>query len=216
MKNLTQYVNEYLIKKKLDKVHKNYNYEPNNRDELIDIIIEKFENNNYDLTDIDVSKFTTMRNVFDYVRTNCVFKEFDVTGWDVSNVEDMYCMFNNCTNITNIIGLDTWDVSNVKDMGFMFNNCYKFNGAGIENWNVSNVENMSNMFQDCKRLKADISNWDVSNVQYLSGMFVRCYDFKHDLSKWNVHSLKSVNQMFYHSGINEKSKNVPKWYYDNI
>ena len=42
-----------------------------------------------------------------------------------------------------------WNVSNVEDMLSMFQNCEDFNQP-LNNWNVSNVEDMENMFQNAR------------------------------------------------------------------
>ena len=45
--------------------------------------------------------------------------------------------------------LNKWNVSNVEDMLSMFQNCEDFNQP-LNNWNVSNVEDMENMFQNAR------------------------------------------------------------------
>ena len=59
----------------------------------------------------------------------------DISNWDVSNVEDMIGMFQNCQNFTGK-GLEKWDVSNVKNMFSMFDYCENFTGKGLENWDA--------------------------------------------------------------------------------
>ena len=70
--------------------------------------------------------------------------------------------------------ISTWDVSNVTNMECMFEECELFN-KDISKWDVSNVENMSDMFSGCKTFNQDISSWDVSNVKYGgSNIFYNC------------------------------------------
>ena len=45
----------------------------------------------------------------------------DISQWDVSNVENMECMFDNCKSFNQDIS--SWDVSKVTNMSFMFKNC---------------------------------------------------------------------------------------------
>ena len=53
--------------------------------------------------------------------------------------------------------LNNWDVSNVKDMGCMFQDCYNFN-SDLSKWNVSNGIGMKHMFDGCSSLK-QIPSW---------------------------------------------------------
>ena len=67
----------------------------------------------------------------------------DISGWDVSNVQDMRWMFQDSQFNGDISG---WNVSNVQRMGWMFGNS-QFNGD-LSRWDVSNVTNVSNMFDN--------------------------------------------------------------------
>ena len=64
MKSLTHYIQEKLIIKKNKSA--NYNYFPESKEELKDIILKRIkdEGNEVDLNDIDVSKITDMSNLF--------------------------------------------------------------------------------------------------------------------------------------------------------
>jgi surface protein len=117
----------------------------------------------------DVSKITDMSYLFQYHTDSpylnttkmFVFDTFneDISEWDVSNVENMSCMFANCRGFNQ--NLNKWDVSKVKYMYQMFWGCYVFNGD-ISNWNVSNVKDFRDMFDNCFQFKGDISKWDLA------------------------------------------------------
>ena len=55
-----------------------------------------------------------------------------------------------------------WDVSRVQNMAVMFSSS-QFNGD-LSGWDVSNVQNMAVMFSS-SQFNGDLSGWDVSNVQ---------------------------------------------------
>ena len=103
----------------LDKV------QPKNRMQLKELIKYAFKHSIYDLNFIDTSEITDMYGLFSNVNHN-----FDVSGWDVSNVTNMRCTFYKCN---------------------------MFTGKGLENWDVSNVTDMDNMFTWCKIFNADLS-----------------------------------------------------------
>ena len=91
MKSLNEYITEKL---KVSKNQNQYNYYPQTKKELYDLIIKRIkeEGNNVNLNDIDISNITDMSNLFyDYEDFNG-----DISGWDVSNVTNMCEMFNGC------------------------------------------------------------------------------------------------------------------------
>ena len=228
MKALSQYINEYLIKKKLDKVHKIHNYEPKTLNELHNIIANKIEEMKdekseiLNLTDIDVSnlnslKYMLRQSVSNYLNSHTysdvIIKKVNVTGWDVSNVENMENVFGtNNSKIYDIVGLETWDVSNVTTMRNMFRHVINFNGNGLENWNTSKVEDMCTMFADNENFDGkSIENWDVSKVENMSHMFFGCMNkFNPDLSAWDVSNVANMSSMFKYCDTFE-GKGLEKW-----
>ena len=142
MKSLTSYIQEKLIIKK-NKSSNNYNYFPESKEELKDIILKRIkeEGNEVDLNDIDVSNITDMSGLFTRTDFNG-----DISQWDVSNVTDMSYMFAECNKFNQDIF--QWDVSKVAFMKCMFYGCEKFN-SDISNWDVSNVKEHYFIFSVC-------------------------------------------------------------------
>ena len=232
MKQINQFINEYIVKKKLDKFvdsEDHYEYFPETKEELIKVIYMLLDKGETDLNCIDTSKITDMSELF-YNKGNI---NIDVSKWNVSNVKDMNRMFYNCEDFN--CDLSNWDVSKVENMERMFHYCEKFN-CDLSNWNVSKVKNMSYMFYSCKNFDCDLSNWDVSNVEKIdhmfceckifigkgldnwninkkvvdmSNMFDGCRKFNCDLSKWNTKRVKDMRYMFYNC---DSLKNKPNWY----
>ena len=75
--------------------------------------------------------------------------------------DDFSYIFNELAEVKYIIGLENWDVSNVENMSGMFEECENFN-CDLSKWDVSNVENMLDMFRDCIKFNCDLSKWNVS------------------------------------------------------
>ena len=75
--------------------------------------------------------------------------------------DDFSYIFNELAEVKYIIGLEDWDVSNVENMSGMFEECENFN-CDLSKWDVSNVENMLDMFRDCIKFNCDLSKWNVS------------------------------------------------------
>ena len=178
MKELTQYINEWLIKKKVNKVRTNYLYHPKTKSELHEVIKELFNKNENNLNCIDVSNIDDMGSLFAsiYYIKGCRELNADLSNWDVSNVTNMNGMFYNCEKFKGE-GLENWNVSNVKDISYMFKYCINFD-CDLSNWDVSNVEDMSSMFENCKKLDCNLETWDVSNCEDIRYMFDGCTSLK--------------------------------------
>ena len=126
-KSLTLYITEYIIKKKLDKPinsQNNYKYFPETKQELIKNIQELLNKNIHNFNCIDTSAITDMSKLF----CNEGFEKinFNVSEWDVSNVENMSRMFIDCEKFD--CDLSDWNTLNVKYADDMFFNCKNISG----------------------------------------------------------------------------------------
>ena len=159
MKQINQFITEYIIKKKLEtpiNSEDHYDYYPKTKDELIENLNELISKDIYDFNCIDTSNITDMSHLFDMtlkklIKHNLRFVNFDISDWDVSKNENMRYMFYECKNFEGN-GIDKWDVSNVNNMDFMFYVCKKFKNNNLKNWNTSKLEHTFNMF-NCTSLK---------------------------------------------------------------
>ena len=165
--NKEKQVSEKLVINKNTKIQK-YNFHPTGWSELKELVkkLIKERGTEADLNDIDVSKMTNLSNLF----SSGDEKDFngDISEWDVSNVEEMEEMFENCKFNGDI---SNWDVSNVKNMFGMF--AYSDFNGDISKWDVSNVTDMQEMFNSSK-FNGNISNWDISNLRHIAWMFDNC------------------------------------------
>ena len=103
--------------------------------------------------------------------------EFKNLKRDYNNGEDvkyinMAYMFKDAINFNNIL---TFDVSQVNNMESMFNNCKKFN-QNISEWSTSSVVNINNMFGGCSVFNQDLTRWDVKKVENGTNIFYNCTD----------------------------------------
>ena len=213
MRKLEEFVVEKL---KISKIETKYH--PNSKEELVDLIIKEIEANGptCSLNHIDVSNITDMSYLFrggnkdQYFSGHPILSEFDgdISAWNVSNVTNMSCMFEECNYSGKNGDVSYWDVSNVTDFSGMFYNS-KFNGD-ISNWDVSNGTDMSFLFafSTFTGKNGSISNWDVSSVIKMNSMFYGTL-FSGDLSKWDVSNVTNMRNMFDRSSL---ENNPPAWY----
>ena len=184
MKHLNQFITEYIIKKKLEKPidsEDHYDYYPKTKDKLIENLNELISKDIYDFNCIDTSSITDMSHLFDMslkklIKYSLKNVNFNISEWDVSNVENMEYMFYGCKKFD--ANLSKWNVSNVKDINNMFCLCSDFRGKGLENWDVSNVNIMNGLFYYCTNFNCDLSGWDVSNVKNMDYIFSNCMKLK--------------------------------------
>lgn len=148
-----------------------YEYCPKTREELIELIKERFEqqkgNKIYDinLNDICTSYIVDMSYLFEFCEeTYLPPVKLDMSDWNVSHVNDMCDMFSSIPEVIEI-NLSGWDVSNVTHMDNMFAYCTHLEKLNLDGWNVANVQFMRGMFKFC--YDKIIPDWyDKKNNQY--------------------------------------------------
>ena len=185
-----------------------------------------------DLTGLDTSTFTSMRNMFYYCEK---LKTLDVSHFDTSNVTNMSGMFHVCdmlsaldvsnfntakvTDMSNMfantglkaLDLTTFDTSNVNNMERMFYNSNRLESLNVSNFNTAKVTDMSGMFHGIKPTELDLSSFDTSQVTDMSEMFGWCTNIVSlDLSHFNVSNVTDMRNMFGWC-LNLKSLNISNW-----
>ena len=185
-----------------------------------------------DLTGLDTSTFTSMRNMFYYCEK---ITTLDVSHFDTSNVTNMSGMFHVCdmlsaldvsnfntakvTGMSNMfantglkaLDLTTFDTSNVNNMERMFYNSNRLESLNVSNFNTAKVTDMSGMFHGIKPTELDLSSFDTSQVTDMSEMFGWCTNIVSlDLSHFNVSNVTDMRNMFGWC-LNLKSLNISNW-----
>ena len=99
-------------------------------------------------------------------------KTIDVTGWDLSQTNNLTSVFGNRGDIKEIKGLNTWDTSNITNMSLMFYVSTGLQSIDLSSFDISNVNNISNMFDGATNLeKLDFSNADFSSITSFYDVF---------------------------------------------
>ena len=214
MKSLATYITEKMIYTKSNTNNIKYDYHPETKEELKDIIDKLVDEQSMedviDLNSIDTFEITDMSGLFH--KFEGILK-IDVSKWDVSNVDNMDSMFKGCINLEEIIGIEKWDVSNVENMEDMFYECKLFN-QDISKWNMSKVTNISGIFYRCYEFNKPLNDWDVSNVKDMLSVFCECKKFNQPLDKWDVSNTTDMSSMFFN--CKSFNQDISKWNVSNV
>lgn len=156
MKKITQYINEFVVKKHINNSkRRSFKYFPKDKEELEILITKRIqeEGNDVDLNDIDISKVSDMSFMF-------MGQDFkgDVSCWDVSHVTDMYEMFSFCKEFD--CDISEWDISNVNDFQLMFRNCENLKKEYFESWGdkIKPTAEMNKMFEK-SNIEGNYPSW---------------------------------------------------------
>lgn len=129
------------------------------------------------------SSITNMSTMF----FNCSrLKEVDFTDCDTSNVTTFIRLFQNCSNLSNIIGINELDVANVTDFTNAFMECSSLQQLSIKDWTIGSNVITTSMFSG-----AGMTHLDVS-------CFTSLYGNVNDMFKlrnWNTIHLDNLNDV---------------------
>ena len=109
-----------------------------------------------------------------------------------------YAWFSQCSNLTEIEGIENLNTQNVTDMRDMFTCCYALTSLDVSIFNTQNVTNMNGMFCDCSNLTSlDITNFNTAKVTNMGNMFLGCSNLTSlDLTNFNTAKVTDMHGMF--------------------
>ena len=116
-------------------------------------------------------------------------------------IKDMEEMFQGCSSLVDLYGLETWDTSKIEKMEGMFRGCSSLEDiSGLENWDISNAYRLWNLFDGCSSLTdlSPLANWDISDVSSMADMFSGCSSLV-DLSPlkdWDTSNVRNMSRLF--------------------
>ena len=107
--------------------------------------------------------------------------------------------FYQCTNLTDIEGIENLNTEKVTDMSWMFFQCKKLSSIDLSNFNTEKVTNIGFMFNDCSALTSlDLSNFVTKEVVDMCRMFYGCSALTLlDLSNFNTEKVTDMHSMFH-------------------
>ena len=143
-----------------------------------------------DLTGIDTSRVTNMREMFTRQGGMIIFGDIDT-----SNVTDMSGMFRQ--SYYDSLDLSRFNTSKVISMDSMFDEARNLTSLNISSFNTENVQNMHEMFSMTGLETLDLSGFNTANVRDMSGMFASCPELRSiNVSSFNTANVQTMAQMF--------------------
>lgn len=140
------------------------------------------------------ANWTSMQNMF-WGCSNLQITATDIP--DLSSVQDMSNMFDECTNLEGPPNIGLWNTSNVTDMKWLFYNAANFN-QNTGSWNTAKVTNMLYMFGNAYAFDQNLGDWilnsnvDISNMLNNCGM--SCENYDKTLLGWNMQPETPMNR----------------------
>ncbi|MEM8509793.1 MAG: BspA family leucine-rich repeat surface protein [Bacteroidota bacterium] len=123
-------------------------------------------------------------------------KLLEVRQWGSIEWASMAGAFFGASNM-NVTATDVPDLSNVNSLDSMFQNCIALVGtSAFGNWDTSTITRMNGVFINAILFNQDISSWDTSKVMEMSSMFQNAFAFDQDLGAWDISSLTQAANMF--------------------
>ena len=166
------------------------------------LIMEGMFSDCYKLEEIDLSNFDTSNTVnMKYIFNKCsnLIKIGGINKFVTKETKYMEGMFQSCTKLE-ILDLSNFDTSNVIDMSFLFNQCEKLKEIkGINKFNTDKLKNVQYMFYSCNELESlDLSNFNTSNITNMACMFFECKRLKEikGLNKFITINVEDMHKMF--------------------
>ena len=110
----------------------------------------------------------------------------------------LHGLFNACTHLTTITGLDYLNTENVIDMSSVFYNCHALTSVDVSKFNTSKVRLMPYMFYSCQGLTTlDVSSFNTAEVADMTSLFGYCDHLTTiDIRNFNTGKVWDMKEMF--------------------
>ena len=125
--------------------------------------------------------------------------------------------FAECTNLTDIKGIEYLNTSEATSMSFMFYECKKLTSLDVSKFDTSNVTNMEGMFSGCTSLtNLNVSKFNTSKVTNMGQMFYYCTKLVSlDVSHFDTSNVTNMEGLFYY-GLSLTNLDVSNFKTSNV
>ncbi len=162
----------------------------------------------------DVSKVVDMEYLFCGCKS---LESLDISRWDMSQVTNALSMFNYCSKLTSITGIEEMDVENLQVASYMFAGT-PLKNLDLSGWNRANLANISGMFDSCKSLETlNLDGWKTDHLTTMNSAFIGCSVLKNiiGIENFNTENVTTMSYLF--SGCSTlESLDLSKWKTSNV
>ena len=137
------------------------------------------------IQNLDTRELTKVGKMF-YGCTS--LQSLDLSNWIIRENFEAESLFDECTSLTTIIGIENWNINNFINMKHMFRNCKSLTSINMPNFNPINKCDVDELFNGCNSLiNVNIIGWHMSSK--IKGWWFRffrnCKSLTElDLSSW--------------------------------
>jgi surface protein len=127
---------------------------------------------------------------------NCTsLKEVNTIGWNTAKVANFQYMFDGCTSLEHVYGIENWNVSGTVRMMNMLSNT-AIRSLDLSKWSLRATVNMTNMLSGCKLQCLNLSNWDINDNATITG-FIYSNDNLSNIHMYNcnTHTINKIVKM---------------------
>ena len=140
------------------------------------------------IQNLDTSEVTSTYGMF----SGCTsLQSLDLSNWVIKENFNGESLFDGCTSLTTIMGIENWNINNFINMESMFKNCKSLTSITMPNFNPINNCTINDLFHGCESLTSDkfnISGWNMSSgkiQEWERNLFCNCKNLTElDLSSW--------------------------------
>jgi len=179
---------------------RNYNYLFSNLDHLTSVV---------GLANLNLSTVTSLEYLFN---KDSQLQQLDFGQQNFSKVQSFKGMFNQCSALTNVVGIGQWQTTNVTDISQLFAGCSQLVALDLTGWDVSYVSKMVATFKGCSKLVTlNVANWNTRSLITLEDTFSGATSLTAlPIDKWNVSKVKTLLRTFANCA-SLTSLNVAEW-----
>ncbi|MGX6465978.1 BspA family leucine-rich repeat surface protein [Leuconostoc falkenbergense] len=151
-----------------------------------------YSNLTLNLSNWDVSHVSNVSGMF---MTSSI-ANINLTNWHIGddaqnvNMSGMFAFYSGELNLTG------WSVTNVNNMSGVFSYSSGIESLDLNNWDVSQVTNFANMFAGSKIKQLEIADWHVNTSNDFTYMFDTSDIEQLDISQWNMTAGATTTNMF--------------------
>ncbi len=150
-----------------------------------------------------------------FLNFNNVVEIEGIENFDTSLATSLYGIFKNMNSLQSI-DVSYFNVSKVKNLSDIFNGCSSLSViSGINNWDTSSVISMMSIFAGTSVQSLNLSNWKTGNVTSINYLFYQS-DIKEikGIAEWDTSSLESMEYTFQYTSL--ETLNLSGWDTKNV